>query len=72
MILFLLCIVLPGCVTAVQCLQHEREAVGIFSLQTGSGAGLHSVPAEGAGGLADPSGGVCEGAERDHLPAARG
>lgn len=46
--------------------------VGIFSLQAGSGAGLHPVPAEGAGGLADPSGGVCEGAERDHLPAARG
>lgn len=69
--ILLLCIVLPGCGTALQCLQGEREAVGIFSLQTGSGAGLHSVAAERAGGLADPSGGVCEGAERDHLPAAR-
>lgn len=52
-------------------MRHVREAVGIFSLQTGSGTGLHSVPAEGAGGFADPSGGVSEGAEWDHLPAAR-
>lgn len=41
-------------------------------LQVGSRIGLHLVPAEGAGRLVDPPGGVCEGAERHHLLAARG
>lgn len=37
--------------------------------QVGPGAGLHPVTAEGAGGLAVSSGGVCQGAERHHLHA---
>lgn len=35
------------------------------------GAGFHPVPAEGAGGLALPSGRDCEGAEWNHLHAER-
>lgn len=42
-----------------------------FSFQIGSGARLHSVSAERAWRLVDPSGGVCEGTEWDYLFAAR-
>lgn len=41
-----------------------------FSFQIGSGARLHSVSAERAWRLVDPSGGVCEGTEWDYLFAA--